>query len=1113
MMAQPILPQLKRGNQVANFGATGEWDNRQWGQAKNLYEGLELEKIDFQVNSIPDAWARPVLFEMILFDPGKKPEPGVAGPEQKGHPLHERVLGEWRGLLALFALRTWRGITDLAVDPVFVGDPANWPDFLKVTANLAPRKTLAPDTLWTSTCVILLGGQPIGLFSPTTLVCTATDCTGRIRQEQVPWFDDKRGRLQDPKGHLGADEKRGLAAWLNRLKDMLTHHAGLLSGSNEWLQLSQLLADFATDLLQSQPPLQAGECPNHPNGLTLRTGVFRYLSCALKEVENRKSHVRLIPSEGRGEGAPDWLMLDKNIAGDWGLGPNEVVVWSGVPLSAALSPASLQGPRNRVAGRAMTNAEWAPAPEIFSDCLYLIRQKNALPGAMQCDGADRLLGRDNLPVTPLLPLKERLLTYLSPKEIKERMSFEPGPGSDEVTVRFRLPLTGTSLAGEEFVVSKTYSYPKEKDPARGKANGGANDPIVTLGESPVIEIWPNFQIPGWKAYYCYYSTGSVAGSQQFFRAKPLGGSGESRSVENFEITRLEKFPEAMVCSGPGGQYAGVILLNRPGDDPAPQGRTYKIGVDFGTTGTRIFTREGETEPQQVVFAPRMMRVTDSSVQNPEYKEFLPSLAEKTESLLSLFHEFAGAPQAPRPILDGHVYFVRDYTQFNASRQDIAKNMKWGQQERERVLARLFLHQLCLQTSAEAVNVGVGAINWRFSFPASFSTDDRQAFGQVWRSIMTGCAADTGLTHTLGPRKDESIAAARFFARRMGAPLDRGTVCLDIGGGTSDIAVWQDENTLRCHASVRLAGRDIFLYPLYVAPRFLETCFSMETNALNEAASNRLEDAFYAQADALLKSKGDQMLMSLSQKAAEPKVKEFLRLIEVGLSGLFYYVGLTLKALTEQGQYREQMPNVYLGGNGAKLMLWCNMGEFDPESRVIAHLKKMLAASTGFAQTPFDIAISVQPKAEVAYGLLIDEQFVGTAPRPPDGGDTDADEGEEPDSRVVAGETFTQKGKNHQWGEWLDVDTVHEGVRVDPELKNFAAFVAALPRVEGEPAALDEAVRQRIVADINNELINDSKQPRSKVRLQPLFIAALKSYLRAQADGWAKGQAAAGGSKA
>src|SRR3954452_2121266 len=88
----------------------------------------------------------------------------------------------------------------------------------------------------------------------------------------------------------------------------------------------------------------------------------------------------------------------------------------------------------------------------------------------------------------------------------------------------------------------------------------------------------------------------------------------------------------------------------------------------------------------------------------------------------------------------------------------------------------------------------------------------------------------------GERPDqmtESFATASYFTNREGAAPEVGTVFLDIGGGTSDISISQSKQP-RYQVSIRCAGRDIFLAPLFqrrkdVIPKFAKVNgFSRET---------------------------------------------------------------------------------------------------------------------------------------------------------------------------------------------------------------------------------------------------------------------------------------------
>ncbi len=88
-LIHPLVPKLKagKGNKMEGFLKKGVWLPRPSTELDVLSDSLSTEEVEFEVNSIPDMWGRPILFEMALFD--------------KAHPIHQRVMGEWRGMLAM----------------------------------------------------------------------------------------------------------------------------------------------------------------------------------------------------------------------------------------------------------------------------------------------------------------------------------------------------------------------------------------------------------------------------------------------------------------------------------------------------------------------------------------------------------------------------------------------------------------------------------------------------------------------------------------------------------------------------------------------------------------------------------------------------------------------------------------------------------------------------------------------------------------------------------------------------------------------------------------------------------------------------------------------------
>ena len=170
-MPNPLLPRLTTTNQVTTFGNAGRWEKRESAELERISEGLDVGDTKIasaEVDSIPSMWARPLLFEMALYD--------------TRHPMHERVLGEWRGLLAILALKEWSDFP-LTTEQINITDIENLldaEDFLRALEKLRPKDTLDKTTTWETLNIILFNKKPIGITSPTTLVCTSVNCFGRI---------------------------------------------------------------------------------------------------------------------------------------------------------------------------------------------------------------------------------------------------------------------------------------------------------------------------------------------------------------------------------------------------------------------------------------------------------------------------------------------------------------------------------------------------------------------------------------------------------------------------------------------------------------------------------------------------------------------------------------------------------------------------------------------------------------------------------------------------------------------------------------------------------------------------------------------------------------------
>ncbi|MCL5097178.1 MAG: hypothetical protein M1608_06580, partial [Candidatus Omnitrophica bacterium] len=137
-------------------------------------------------HSVPSVFARPILFAQALVDDAS--------------PLHDAVVNEWRGLMAVLALESWMAYKVEFVDyPVlppsagassFVGRVPGDDLHLRTMLNsLLPQ----PPTFWNPLKLIYVNKILVGAASPWTVVFTPAS---KVPTPVVPWSED--GVLVDP---------------------------------------------------------------------------------------------------------------------------------------------------------------------------------------------------------------------------------------------------------------------------------------------------------------------------------------------------------------------------------------------------------------------------------------------------------------------------------------------------------------------------------------------------------------------------------------------------------------------------------------------------------------------------------------------------------------------------------------------------------------------------------------------------------------------------------------------------------------------------------------------------------------------------------------------------
>ena len=981
-MAFPLLPPLKKdGDGLAVLPRTGTWEQVTGVALNNIADNLAVTKIDskfIDIDSIPSMWARPLLFEIALYD--------------EEHPMHECVVNEWRGLLAMLALKERRKFlleTQLITIPD--GDGENTPEFLHALRKLLPERTLdSAETMWDKLYLILFKGKPIGMTSPTTLVLTSIDYIKHITVNDVPWYAPPF--LCDPIPHLNADEKTSVAGWLN---DFHKKTIIPLPASPIKENLAPRLLDFITDL--------GGEPDRQPK-------------------------------------------------------------LAGTPLGMAVG--------------IFTGMNFPIAPkEYFTEKLFVIPRSDAFrkQNVLLPTGSDALKDVDGNSVTPILPIARELLNDFSADELNKRITFASTPAGIKVSLQLPSP-----DGGLDFFVSRVYVNGKD-----GNAAIFDKHEIVEIPNLPVLEIWPNFRTLDWKVYYTYFN----GKGQDTFYAVPF----HTDSVpEDVKITKTSAFPEMMICKYKN-EDAGFLFIKAPPVTVPDAAKTWNVGIDFGTSSTTVYKTElpDGAGPASVTLRDRLLQITDSQelrllVQN----DFLSNRDEETP-LFTLFQANDGF-QAPliddriKPLLDGRIYFVDAPT----LPENVISNLKWSPEPIDRKRTQAYLEQICLQCAAEATANSVSKINWHFSYPIAFSPASTLDFAGICQATIDDIIIETGGQPT-GPvsLKSESIVTAKFFGGKFGG-FANGAVCIDIGGETSDISIWQD-NTLCWQTSIRFAGRHIFLDLLKHKPNFLRDVGVTDQGI----PALRNPNGFYSQADTLIDASINNSPKDLKAKfgiyGGKIKATPFVPLIGLGISGLFYYVGLILNYLSRETGFRKTMPNIYIGGNGSRILHWLANGEFKPDSDSCGHLKDILLTASGFdPKSLFDLEITPKPKHEAAAGLVDERTILKSTERQFD---------------FLAGEVFTENGKDYEWTELLTAERLGNGLRSGDKLVEIETFIekfnAGLGKVLDQPIYFDAVLKHKLIGGLNGDLQNLAfTSPRERI-VEPLFILVLKDLLRRETADW------------
>jgi len=492
-----------------------------------------------------------------------------------------------------------------------------------------------------------------------------------------------------------------------------------------------------------------------------------------------------------------------------------------------------------------------------------------------------------------------------------------------------------------------------------------------------------------------------------------------------------------------------------------------------------------------------------------HKEFVPSRLVKVPFMTILRERNYKETTAENlPFRGNFIYYVDQVLyaieDLPDDRRPLKFNLKWDEAEQSRTKVQYFISQAVLQACVEAAASGIKKENltFNFSYPEAYDYDHARAFKrQAKRAIEVGLKDENFKVQEKTYFRTESISSALYFAEGQKTSFVENVITIDIGGGTSDISIWQNLNLI-WRNSFRLAGKDVLIDYLSNNLTLIK-----DISGNDELLLSSYDDLQKIRSNKSKLSNGIELLVNSPQFGAafknrfyiiggKEKGKELKNLSELTLSGILYYLSQVINHLIEEGQFKENLSEslkICLGGKASTLYKIVFEDKDAQEG-----LSKIIEKVTDGIFDSVSIDFTQAPKHEVSYGLLVATE-----------GALDLNI-KERSHETVLGESVMAGKKKINILSKLDPDKEWR-VKDISELKNFIKYLQAYSRVA---VKLSKKFESDLKGKINAELRNaqtravNLKQEQESIKentslaeiqkttsiIEPIFIQGLKEII-------------------
>lgn len=553
------------------------------------------------------------------------------------------------------------------------------------------------------------------------------------------------------------------------------------------------------------------------------------------------------------------------------------------------------------------------------------------------------------------------------------------------------------------------------------------------GKLKTLAQWSELERDGFSKRWPGPATQEAGEDQDraWFERLTLKQSAGAERPDQAEIQRCDLAFEAMIfrCEpdemlvgrdGVRQYYAGIGLFERP-RAKTNSNKGAKIAIDFGTSNTTIYVKPDDDHAEEVAFRPRLRYFNADDRENElgadAYRGFFPveTVSQPFSTILSNRSILWTRGKSPdwTNFEDSDPAMWRSHILFGASSanvleaiwadkvstgdalDNISTGFKWSSKTGEKDLASRFLTQCALMTLAELMDQAVDPerVDWRISYPEAMDRDSAKSYLDTAKAVVSSISGADAAMESF----TESEAAAHYFLEEYGRVS--ALLVFDVGGGTTDIGVWHDNERIWT-GSFMLAGADLILDFVGKNPAFLDRIGADSDRLLGRWLKFMKEEGYLPK---MSRSRGpdDKSIAHLINSAeydatfrkrraridGEKEVRRLYAGSRLMLSGLMYYMGLQVRGWLQRNADSETVseaaflsPRICLGGRGSTLFHQLHgdktsrsplRGCFSLFSAGLMESRDM--DNLGEVQTLDDIKPSPKPKHEVALGMLLMEE--------------------------------------------------------------------------------------------------------------------------------------------